>query len=145
MIIIKGFPLPPSSNKLYSAFKGRLVKSKGGREYDVKVDVFKIVYKRKLEAVKNEISKLNTNALKVSCIFVFHKNRIIGQKGQVKKLDVTNRVKQVHDNLAKIIEIDDCHFFETPIKKVICESEKDEQVIIIIEPSLIEKYEEMKI
>ena len=135
MIKITKWPMPPTQNKLYSSFRGRLVKSKEGREYDAKLDLFKMLYKRKLDVLKKDIGSLiieHGKCLKISTIFIFHKSKVIGKKGQMKKLDATNRIKQVHDHLARVLEIDDCYFVNSIIDKATCDYPKDEQVIISI-------------
>lgn len=142
-MILKGFPIPPTSNRLLMPARGRLVKTSDARAYDTKVDVFKMINRRKIEALKNQLSKLETKILKVEFIFVLHKKRLIGQKGQLKKLDTSNRLKQCQDHLAKIIEIDDCQYVDTPIKKVTCEDVKDEQVIILIKETILERFEDL--
>lgn len=146
MLKITKWPMPPTSNKLYSSFRGRLVKSKDGRAYDDKLDLFKMLYKRKLDVVKNQLKSLieeHGKCLKISTVFVFHKNKVIGQKGQMKKLDATNRIKQVHDHLARLLEIDDCYFTNSIIDKATCDDPKEEQVIITISSGQLIRFEDL--
>lgn len=130
------FPMPPTSNKLYSSFRGRLVKSQVGRQFEDKVDFYKMVYKTNIERIKKELIGYN-GELKVTCYFIFHKKKVYTLKNTLKKIDQTNRIKQVHDALSKILEIDDCRFTNTPTEKIYCQSINDEQVIITIEKTTI--------
>lgn len=147
-ITFSKFPMPPSSNKLYSAVRGRLIKSADARKFDSSVDFWALTRKQTLEREKRRLEAIRANGdgfkcFKVSCIFVFHKSRLIGKKGQLKRLDHTNRIKQTHDAFARIMGLDDCLFVDTPTEKVTCDSIKDEQVIITIEPTTMRKFEDL--
>lgn len=142
MIKFDRFPIPPTSNKLYSSFRGRLIKSKDGREFDKAVDFWAYLNKRSIERQKPHLEAIINNGgyLKVTCDFIFHKNRVFTKKGTLRKLDASNRVKQVHDNLAKIIGIDDTYFVECVAIKKYCDDIKQEQVIITIEKIEMEQF-----
>lgn len=145
MIKLDKLPMPPTSNKLYSSFRGRLVKSKVGREFEEKIEFYALTNKRQIQAAKHKIKALfdiGFKGLKIDCTFIFHKNKVIGQKGQFKRIDASNRLKQTHDSLSKLIEIDDSLFFEGTFSKKTCESIKDEQVIINISGTNLTNFED---
>lgn len=141
--MLKGFPLPPSSNQLYSSVRGRLVKSMEGRKYSNLVQIYKIKKFREVDKIASAFKP--DELLNVETIFVFAKKRIVGVKGQIKKLDASNRIKQLHDGLSTILGIDDCRFVSGTFSKATCENESEEQVIVIITKSDLKCLDQIKI
>lgn len=139
------FPLPISSNKLYSSFRGRLVKSQAGREYDTKVETFVLFNKRKVEAMRKHVYDLLDESpyLSITTIFVIHQNRVLTKQGKLKKIDVSNRLKQTHDCFSKVIGLDDSHFVNPIVHLATCRNEEEEQVIISLASSTLLKYEDL--
>jgi hypothetical protein len=127
------FPLPPSSNHLYASVGGRLVKSIEGRKYDSYLQLYKLRKFKDLETISKAFQE--ADILHIETTFVFAKNKIVGKKGQIKKLDASNRIKQLHDGLSKLIGIDDCRFVSGAFSKATCERENEEQVIVKISRS----------
>lgn len=140
-MILRNFPIPPTSNNLYIPVRGRLIKSKEGREYDLKVQQYGSLHFYKLKEIREKIKEFPE--LLVETVFVFHKSRVIGKQGQMKKLDSSNRIKQVHDGFAKLIGIDDCYYVQTPVSKATCDKIEDEQVIITISKGELKRFEDM--
>lgn len=130
-MILTKFPMPPSSNGLYASFKGRFIKTVEGRRFDSSAKTFELMNCRKLDQIKAEMAKTKGFWF-IDTKFVFVRSRIIGKKGQIKRLDASNRIKQTHDALARIIGVDDCLFVSGAFSKASCEQENDEQVIITI-------------
>ena len=133
MFVLTRLPLPPSSNQLYSSVKGRLIKSIEGRKYDNLIQLYKLKKFRDLEKIASSFG--SDDLLHIETIFIFNKNRIVGKKGQIKKLDASNRIKQLHDGLSTLLGIDDCRFVSGVFSKATCQNEKDEQVIVKITKS----------
>ena len=130
MFVLKKYPLPPSSNELYASVRGRLIKSKLAKFHDFQTQSYKIKNLDLINEIKSKLSQ--TDLLEIDTYFIFHKSRVIGQKGQLKKIDCTNFIKQTHDSLARMIDIDDKQYITGRFFKLVCESEFDEQVIIVI-------------
>lgn len=133
--------MPPSSNQLYASYKGRLIKSVIGRKFDASIQAFKLIKFRQLAKIKESIKP--DHLLLVDTVFVFHRKRVIGVKGQMKKLDASNRIKQTHDALARLLEIDDCFFVQGSFSKAICDHALDEQVIITIREGKLQTLDEV--
>lgn len=129
---LTGFPMPPTSNKLYASVGGRFIKTVEGRRYDAAIAGFSLIKFRQIEKIKKELQANTLPYLHISTTFVFFKKRIVGTRGQLKRLDASNRIKQAHDALAKILSIDDSYFVQGSFSKIMCDDEKDEQVIIEI-------------
>lgn len=106
-----------------------------GRKYDNLIQIYKLRKFKELDKIKESFK--DDDLLSIETIFVFAKNRIIGKKGQVKKLDASNRIKQLHDGLSTLLGIDDSRFVSGIFSKATCDNEKDEQVIVKITKSEI--------
>lgn len=140
-MILKRFPMPPTSNRLLAPYNGRLIKTRECRDYDAKVNQYKLRNFKILEEIKIEF---DNKLIVIDSFFVFSKKRLISKEGQIKKLDASNRIKVAHDNLSRIADLDDknfvCGFFE----KLYCEHEKDEQVIFkLSELKCIRNFDEL--
>lgn len=144
-ITFKQFPLPPSSNQMYSSVRGRLIKSKEARLFDQRCENWAFQRKSMIEREKSRLEAIRANkqGFKVTCLFVFSKKRLIGQKGQLKRLDASNRLKACHDAFARIIGIDDSLFISGEFEKLTCESVEQEQVIITLEPASLRAFESL--
>jgi len=137
VIQIKNFPIPPTSNQMYASFRGRLIKSKLNRLYDLKVAKWAMENQALVQEIK---AKFTGMQLQVDCKFVFQVDKVFTKKKDLKKMDHTNRIKAAHDALSKIIEIDDSHFIYTPCEKMWCFGEQDEQIVIEISEYKIRGY-----
>lgn len=133
MFVLQKIPLPPTSNKMYASVRGRLIKSIEARKYSASIDRYAMIYFSKIESIKNSIPKNST--IDVHCDFFFHRNRIFGKKGQIKKIDVSNRIKQVHDSISKLINIDDSRFSFISARKYAIDLNMLESVAVTIKIS----------
>lgn len=140
MLLLKRFPLPPSSNQLYASVNGRFIKSTEGRKYDAAVDKYAIREYKILDQFKEMIKE--TDVFNVDMYFVFSRDRLITKKETIKKLDATNRLKASHDGLSKIIGVDDCRFITGSYHKVYCKFPQEEQVIIVVKKTALLSLEE---
>lgn len=135
MLLLKRFPLPPSSNQLYASVNGRLIKSTEGRKYDSLIDGYKLREFRILEQFKETVKP--TDLFNVDMHFIFMRDRLISKKDTIKRLDSTNRLKAAHDGLSKILDIDDCRFVTGSFSKNSCRFPHEEQVIITVKRSVL--------
>lgn len=133
MFVLQKIPLPPTSNKMYASVRGRLIKSIAARKYSASIDRYAMIYFSKIEEIKKAIPKNAT--VDVHCDFFFHRNRIFGLKGQIKKIDVSNRIKQVHDSISKLINIDDSRFSFISARKYAIDLNMIESVAVTIKIS----------
>lgn len=68
-------------------------------------------------------------------------NKVFTKKNTVKKWDSANRIKATLDAIAKIIEIDDAHFFINNTTKVVCDEKP--HTIITLEPTIIKSKQQL--
>ena len=124
-IQLKGFPLPPSVNKLYRTVVlgrfARRVKATPYREYEVECKTY---FAKHIEGVipSQEVVKvwfkMNNTAVKVDLVLYFKKGRVITKMGKIKRLDVDNHVKGLLDNLCPTLGFDDSAVFSLSIIKI---------------------------
>lgn len=145
-IVLKGIPMPPTGNHQYISFfrSGRMirVKSQGAKKYDVDFNVWAMLNK---QALKDALNNLNGMGIEIETFFGFHKKKLIGQKGQFKRLDVTNRLKALHDNLCEAIGIDDSQFISSYEEKFVIDDKELEQVIVRLTPAPIRLLSELSV
>ena len=144
-MIFKNFPMPPTSNKLYTSVRGRLIKSAEARNFDLKAQRWAYVNNQAIQALKLNLEAIRANGgcFKLTVWFIFDKSSVFTKKGELKKLDHSNRIKQTHDMIAKIIGYDDSLFVHTEEFKVYCDRKEDEQVIFKIEQANIKHIEDL--
>ena len=133
-------PLPPSSNNQY--FLAR----RGSKTYHVPSDELKLfkvkmngypvlngnLFKMNKSIVKSWIS--DSYALECRIMFFFKKERVFCKDGRPKKMDVSNRLKALHDQLATLLEIDDSWFFKIYAEKCVAEGNLNEESYVEISP-----------
>lgn len=125
-VVLQGLPMPPSSNQQYSTVikmvggfrQTRRVKSKEAAIYQRAFQSWSIVNSAKIKEVKAIVNAWNTG-LECTMYFIFPREKLLTKKNQLKKLDVTNRIKQIHDLLADALDIDDSWHIRTVEEKVL--------------------------
>lgn len=142
MIILKKYPLPPTSNNLYSSVNGRLIKSKIARLYEFEVFNYSLRNINLINKIKNDFINCE---LKIDTYFIFNKKRLISKENNLKKIDASNRIKACHDSLSKITGIDDKNIISGHFEKVYCNDDFEEQVIIVIKKENIKNYKNLNL
>lgn len=122
-IHFSGFPIPPSSNNQYIQ-RGRF------RVASVQLRAFKQTFEAcgvmQAGAIKQAKEILKAwPSLTVHCVFNFNYTRVFTKKGEIKRMDVSNRIKAIHDCLSELIERDDSHFFLVSAEKRVSETEEE--------------------
>jgi len=132
-MIFKNVPLPPSSNNQYRSFMS------GGRIRHVASQEL-VAFKKSMEYYWLEHSKelifardtFSGYPINVSIEFRFLKSRLITKKGSFKRLDVSNRLKAVHDCFASALLIDDSCFVKVSAEKQSVEKEECEGATVTL-------------
>lgn len=132
------WPMPMTSNHLYIVSRGRLIKSNEARKYSNSCLQWGMQNRGTINKLR-EILKDKT--LRVDCCFVFPKSKLITKKNTLKKIDYSNRIKQVFDELSKMIGVDDSHFISGYCCKKISEIDESSVYITISEAKLEWAYE----
>ena len=140
MLLLKRFPLSPSSNAMYASVNGRLIKSAEARRYEASVDMYGLKEFKVLDQFKETIKP--TDVFHVDMYFIFTKDRLVSKKDTIKRLDATNRLKASHDGLSKILGVDDCRFITGSYHKVYCRFSHEEQIIIVVKKTALLSLEE---
>lgn len=115
--------------------RGRLIKTKQAKIYDSIMEVYKIKQFHNVQSWIKSCGITKDTTLSVMCLFVFHQPRVFSKKNTLKTIDVSNRVKQTHDWIAKIIDVDDSRFVRSDIIKSYSNNPQDEMVLVKIDKS----------
>lgn len=114
---ISNFPLPPSENNVYSNVRGRgRVPNAKMKEWWRDVQIWELMNLPTIKGVRRWMD--GHSFFHIDIDFLFHYSRIISKAGKPKINDCANRLKPIHDSLAKILMIDDCAFFQISAKKI---------------------------
>lgn len=120
-ISFEGLPMPPSSNNQYIQ-RGRFrVPSLELREF--KAEFERVAREREIAFSKAAKLIAEWGALEVHCVFYFPFEKLFTKKSTVKRLDVSNRIKAIHDCLSDAIKRDDADFFLISAEKRVTEEE----------------------
>lgn len=146
MIIIPGFPIPPSDNDLKKPVRRY---GKGGKrmvlamadtgkyhEYRSDVNFWWMKYNQEFHAEFKLLKKWfqEGKLLHVSCDFRVHEKRIWNANGTKKKIDVQNRLKALLDCFSAIAHIDDSCFFKVQTEIVEIPNQLRECFYLFIQP-----------
>lgn len=135
-IFLSGIPIPPTSNHQYSTIvRGGKAIRFPSKETKAYATLFNAWALRNKIQINNAVSKLEAwrSPLEIRCYIIFKKQRLITKDLFMKKLDISNRTKALHDLLSKALQIDDCHFVSNINEKIISDND-DEQVVVVIQP-----------
>ncbi len=103
--------------------------AKGLREFKV---AMKAYFLQNHVTMKLAREALSGHALSIHTSFGLEKSRILTKKGSFKRLDVSNRLKALHDEFAKALLIDDCCFVQLSALKYCVLTALDEKATVTI-------------
>lgn len=139
-VLFTKLPLPPSSNHQYTLAR------RGQKTYHVASAHLK-AFQREMNQYPQTCRDLflcnqqaihgwikEGKALEIRCFFFFKRERLFTKKSVPKKLDVSNRIKALHDCLCRILEIDDSLFFRVIAEKAPCAVGLQEMTCVEILP-----------
>lgn len=133
-IIFDKFPMPPSSNEIYKHFtnpktkKVVRVSSNALKDYKKQCDQWALVNHRLCKLANMYLR--DEMYIQVDVWVAMHIERIHTGRGEVKKLDVSNRGKALFDCLSAAIGVDDRHFKRTRLDKIVASEFEPECCII---------------
>lgn len=139
-IVFDNFPIPPSSNAIYRSFFnkkiGRLVhyKSKELKAYQVLVDSWASNRSMMIAAAKHVLEsgvRDHMNSIRVDAYFGLKRSRLWTRENTRKKIDVSNRIKALHDTLSTCLGIDDRFFFPGDCEPVVVADLMEDECVLI--------------
>lgn len=139
IIILDNFPIPPSSNAIYRSFfnkkVGRLVhyKSQEMKAYEVLVESWSSTRQQMISSASETLTNLifdQRNFIRVDAYFGLKPEKLWNREGSKKKMDVSNRIKALHDCLSNVLAIDDRFFYPGECEPVIVGPWEQECVIV---------------
>lgn len=130
LVLLSGFPVPPTTNNLYISVGKRRVPSKQLRIYKQQVHTW---YLENLSEAKEAALYLKGKGpLALHLVWFAPKVRFYTKDGSIRRLDASNRIKACEDAISEILGINDCIFFKTGIEKKV--DDRKESVDILITP-----------
>jgi len=146
-IYLFGLPVPPSVNGQYkSILVGRKIiraKSSEAVSYEKVFASWAAEHRDIVASARKEVQRW-ASPLSVSMYVCLERSKIFTKDGRMKRMDVSNRSKSLHDLLANVLGVDDSIFSHTPMEKVLCD-ERGEQVIIELRPHPIRKLQSVNL
>lgn len=132
-------PFPISVNESLMPQSGRLIKSHKARAYLKDMQFWAISNKKFIDKSKEIIKTWfsEKKVLRVDTFLAWPKIDLLVDEGNkkatnyVQQKDGTNRIKQLHDALAEILEIDDRYFFYADCCKVISDTNQRQCMVTI--------------
>ncbi len=142
-ILLTSLPMPPSSNNQYILVRrGRKTFHAPSKELkQFKTAMLGWAFKEagKISSDKMALIDWMSSGLVIECraVFFFHKRILFTKKNSPKKMDVSNRIKACHDEVCKILGIDDSLFFKITAEKAICHDNLQEMCCIEMVPTVV--------
>lgn len=133
-MVFNDVPIPPSSNNQYKVFRrnNKIVHASSLSlvAFRKEIDAY---FLRNMDSIKIARELFGGNKpLSVNCYFAFEKSRIYTKRGHFKRLDVSNRLKALHDAFAKVLLIDDSCFVHVSASKYAVDKKESEHVLVDI-------------
>lgn len=151
-VLIRGYPIPPSDNTLKMPVR-RFKKGGGGKrvmsfmdsleyiEYKSAVNIWRM---KNFHQYADHIGRIliwyrARRPLGITVDFRVHHQRIFTKDGMIRRWDVTNYMKALHDTFCAITGIDDSYFFDCRQRKVEIPDSKIECLNLYIGPISVAK------
>lgn len=128
LIVIEGFPVPPSYNDCLMPSGGRLIKTGKARIFEGNAVRWKANHSEEVKKISSALNQWTEESMiSVTVVIawpydsVFTKTKDALHK--IKSLDISNRIKPLHDRLVDCFGVDDMYFFDDYCEK--CFLDKD--------------------
>lgn len=126
-------PVPPSSNNAYPTVqvqgRPRRVKSKAMRTFEKEFADWALEHHQNVVGARALARGLpKDHAIHIQTLFYFPKDQITCKTGKPKRMDVSNRLKGIHDAIAELVQIDDCYFISGDFARYPIENHQDAYV-----------------
>ena len=136
MITLSGLPVPPTVNSAFFNVPGR-GRSKSASYFAFDAEINRWIYSNRTQifAAKKALQdcRAKQSRLTLSLLFYLHRSRLIAKNGNVKRFDVSNRIKALEDKVSHLLEIDDSFFWKISAEKLDIPADEQESVIVIID------------
>jgi len=132
-IYFKDFPLPPTVNKAYVNFGiNRRRSSKSLLDFKKAAHEWAMLNNKIVKYAQGYIANTlrEDQLIKIDAWVGLKYSRLFTLKNIRKNIDVTNRIKALHDSLSKILMFDDRYFCTGHTEPVIVENKESECVLI---------------
>jgi len=135
-IVIRNYPYPPSENAMYATIrKGNKTWRTSSRElmeYKRRCNTFYLLNKetmKRAQEIIREWVKLGYG-IELDALIFMEYQRFLTKEGQDKKVDVSNRIKGLHDTLSELLKVDDHKIYKMSAEKIVAKEESFCDLII---------------
>ena len=141
--MVHGLPMSPTVNKMYATSvkygRSHRFKTRDAKDFEHAMRAYYFQFKNQLDLVSTVLQGYISNgyALEINRYFFFQPGQLLTKKFTAKKMDVSNRIKALDDEVSKMISIDDKFFFHGTEGKVMCNPNTDPFISVIIGPCMI--------
>lgn len=130
MMSLTGLPMPPSINGAFVNLPGRgRCKSRIYLDFEVSFRRWAIINRQ----ARSRLQPKPNYPLKLILVFRLHRSRIFSKKGEIKRFDISNRIKVIEDKICEFLDIDDSIFWKVSAEKVEIPADTLEGVDVIID------------
>jgi hypothetical protein len=126
--------MPPTANRMYLPIRGRMILSNVGRQFKQDIEWYRVANRLQVQEISEHCVRAVQSG-QLLCIdreFFFQRSTIFTKKGEVKRHDLTNKIKALDDGLSSILQVDDRYIFK-------CSSTKQ------ISPDPLREYVDVKV
>ncbi len=137
LILFDRFPLPPTANHAYpTGTNGRRHKSSAMRIFEAEATKWWMVNRPLVtharKALGGEIAIDKASMIRVDAWVCFHYGSLFTKDSVRKKMDVSNRIKALHDALSNVLLIDDRYFMVGETAPVVIKDFEEECVTLML-------------
>jgi len=133
-LLLSGLPIPPSENAAYATnFRTkRRFRTNDLSRFQMLMLSYRQANLQKCKLFESTISEwIQANReLMITCVYYLHPTRVYTKDGRLKKKDVSNLNKAMHDSIGDILGFDDRHI---KVMTSIREVHENESASVIIE------------
>jgi hypothetical protein len=144
-IVFRGLPMPPSVNETLTPMRSRkslyLVSSRVAKSFKACMEYW--YWKNKDLVNESRIIIKDWKLIKLDLYCILNHRRIFTLKGEPKVFDVHNRIKPMHDAIAKHLQHDDKFIFSGDAEKLFhLDNNVQDHCTIVITPFIPREYSE---
>lgn len=128
----KRVPIPPSSNNQYKSFmQGGKIRHVSSTELKKFKETMHYYFLENMQVLKFARESFSGFPLSFHIDFGFERSRVLTKTGSFKRMDVSNRLKAIHDSFAEALLIDDSMFVEVSARKRVVAAENQGAIVTI--------------
>lgn len=131
-VVLACLPMPPTDNHMYNRGRnGRRFLSDDNKEFRAGVVRWAERHEDRIKDMRMAVQ--SWRAVEVTVYLGFHHARLWSKKSSPKKLDGTNRLKALLDEVAQLVGVDDSRFWQVTVQKTELPAFEVEHVTVVLD------------